>query len=125
MSLAVVLLMGKRIAGKVSLAAAFVTLWLGACGSGTLAPGNQPNGSVLTPAVVSAVFQSQGGGFAPLPPADAACDPGKWTYVITLATQDVNWSGCTVSGAQSDPASYMPASVDHPLDAAHWSAVHA
>jgi len=117
--------MGKGIAGKVSLAVASMTLWLGACGSGTLGTGSNPHDSVLTPAVVSAVFQSQGGGFGSLPPADAACDPGKWSYVITLETQDVTWNGCTVNGALSDPASYVPASVDHPVDAAHWSAVHA
>jgi hypothetical protein len=97
---------------------------LAGCGSGTLGPDNGPSGSVLTPAVVSASYQSAGGGYGPVPPSGAACDPGKWTYLITTATHDVSWKGCSVNGPESDPTSYVAATVDHPLDASTWAAVH-
>ncbi len=96
---------------------------LGACSSGSLAPANGPGGSVLTPAVVTASYQSAGGGYGPLPPSGAACDPGKWTYVITMATHDVSWTGCSVNGPATDPSSYVAGTVDHPLDSTNWAAV--
>ena len=108
---------------KATALAACVIACLGACSSGSLAPANGPGASVLTPAVVTASYQSAGGGYGPLPPSGAACDPGKWAYVITMASHDVSWTGCSVNGPESDPSSYVASTVDHPLDSSTWTAV--
>ena len=94
-------------------------LGLGACGSGTEGTGS----AVITPDTQNVMFQSTGGGFHGGPPSGAACDPAVWQYFITMATHDVNWTGCAVSGSATDPASYELAVVDHPLDAVTWSRV--
>ncbi|MES1165619.1 MAG: hypothetical protein ABUR63_07680, partial [Verrucomicrobiota bacterium] len=67
---------------------------------------------------------SSGGGFHGLPPAGAACDPAQWTYLITLATQHVAWTGCTVSGYESDPGSYAVTTKDR-MVVSEWPAVRA
>ena len=113
----------RRLELKIAGAGLFLMGCLGACSSGSLGPANGPGASVLTPAVVTATYQSEGGGYGPLPPSGAACDPGKWSYVITMATHDVSWSGCSVNGPENDPSSYAAATVDHPLDSMTWAAV--
>jgi hypothetical protein len=95
------------------------SLCFGACSSSRLAPGD----ALITPDVQNVLFQSTGGGLHGAPPSGAACDPAVWQYFITMSTHEVNWSGCDVIGASTDPASYTPAGVVNPLDASAWSAV--
>lgn len=97
----------------------FAMIGLPACGSGSLG-GTSP---VITSDVLNVMFQSTGGGLRQPPPSGAGCDPAVWQYFITIATRDVSWTGCIVSGPATDPASYAPQVVDHPLDAATWSGV--
>ena len=113
----------RPIDAKVLVVAVFLTACLVACGTAT---DGTPNGSVLRPAVVSATFQSTAPGWGPpAPPPGAACNPGVWTYVITLAAHHVTWTGCTVNGSQTDPSSYTPSTVDHFPDSTHWDSVQA
>jgi len=114
----------RRLDTKIAVAALSLLL-LGACSSGTPGTTTTPGDSVLTSAVVAATFQSTAPGFSAPLPSGAACDPGVWTYAITLATHDVSWSGCAVNGPQTDPGSYAPATIDHPLDSTQWATVHA
>jgi hypothetical protein len=98
-------------------------LGLVACGSGNPPATQETGDAILAQPAVKVTFQSSGGGFHGVPPQGAACDPARWTYVIAMATHDVRWTGCTMNGPYDDPASFVPSTVDHPLDAAAWPAV--
>jgi hypothetical protein len=100
---------------------------LAGCGSEGLVHGNtDPGGSVLTANVTQVTYSSLGGGFGPGPsPAGAACDPGKWSYVISFGVETRASTSCTVVGPYDDPASFVPNAEQITLDESQWQAVKA
>jgi hypothetical protein len=112
-----------RVDTKVLVAALFVVPCFAGCGGKTLGTNPAATDSVITPDVVSASFQSLSAGYSQPIPSGTACDPGQWTYAITLATHDVTWTGCDVNGGWGDPNSYTPATVDHAVDPIDWATV--
>ena len=97
---------------------------LGGCGSEGLVHGNtDPGGSVLTANVTQVIYSSLGGGFGPPPTSGAACDPGKWSYVISFGAQTLVSTTCSVTGPYDDPASFVPNAEQITLDDTQWQAV--
>jgi hypothetical protein len=100
----------------------FFLLFLVACSSGEGLP--QPTtGAVVSATTAHVTLASKGGGFGPSLPQGAACDPGVWSYAITLASHDVAWNGCAMNGSWDDPAAFVPASSDEQVDAATWAPI--
>jgi hypothetical protein len=99
---------------------------LAGCGSEGLGNGKtNPGGSVLTAAVTQVTFSSLGGGFGPAAPTGAACDPGKWSYMIAFSAQTRASTTCTVNGSYDDPASFVPNAEQITFDDTQWQAVKA
>jgi hypothetical protein len=83
----------------------------------------ETDASVITPAVDAVVVQSDGGGYGRLPPTGAACDPGRWTYTLSLReTQVLIWSRCQVSGDGINVTDYAPETGSRTLTTSEWTA---
>ncbi len=112
------------------LAIAFV---LAGCSSGSIGGGTGPDGfnttpgrSVLVEGLTQVSFESTGGGFGPSIPAGAPCDPGKFTYTIDFESQTLSSVTCNVTGGDwSDPANFVPSSLQITLSGAQWDTAQA
>ncbi len=81
-----------------------------ACGSGGREPfATEAGTSVLVGSATEVAVESLGGGFAPPPPAGAACDPQKWRDDVVFTTGLLSWTKCHVTNTGADPSEYVPA----------------
>lgn len=81
-----------------------------------------PGESIFTSDVRKLVVENRGGGFAPSPPAGAACNPQLASYTVTIAGHQLDWQFCEVTGSGST-ATYTPRAGARTLDSAEWSAL--
>lgn len=81
-----------------------------------------PGESVFTTDVRKLTLENRGGGFSPLPPPGAACDPRPATYTLTVAGHQLAWEYCQVTGSGST-AIYTPRSGVRALGDDEWSAL--
>jgi hypothetical protein len=78
--------------------------------------------SVFTADVRKLTLENRGGGFGPLPPPGAACDPRPATYTLTIAGHQLASKYCQVTGSGST-ATYTPRSGVRALGDDEWSAL--
>jgi hypothetical protein len=116
-----------RVASRLLLARAMrssvllcVALSLAACTGG--GPVTAAGESVFTADVRKLTLENRGGGFSPLPPPGAACDPRIATFTLTVAGHQLAWEYCQVTGSGST-ATYTPRSGVRALGAEEWSAL--
>lgn len=97
------------------------SLPLAACTSG---PGHvtDPGDSIYTSDVRKLVVENRGGGLLPPPPSSAACDPQLARYTLTVASHQLEWQYCEMTGSGST-ATYTPHTGSRALQAAEWSAL--
>jgi hypothetical protein len=81
-----------------------------------------PGDSIYNSDVRKLVVENRGGGFAPPPPAGAACDPQPASYTLTVAGHRLDWQYCEMTGGGST-ATYTPRTGSRTLQDAEWSAL--
>ncbi|HEX7841400.1 MAG TPA: hypothetical protein VF469_28170 [Kofleriaceae bacterium] len=96
-----------------------VALPLVACTGGHVAA---PGDSVFTADVRKLTLENRGGGFGPLLPPGAACDPQPATYTLTIVGHQLASEYCQVTGSGST-ATYTPRSGVRALGDDEWSAL--
>lgn len=82
----------------------------------------EPGESIYTSDVRKLVLENRGGGFVPPPPPGGACDPQQASYTLTVATHQLDWQYCEVTGSGST-ATYTPRTGSRKLADAEWSAL--
>jgi hypothetical protein len=75
------------------------------CGGSVSSPPG-PGDTVLVDSATAFSVISSSGGFGPLPPQGAACDPGIWTYGIDIGSSTLAWDRCNVAGTGSQATDY-------------------
>jgi hypothetical protein len=97
-----------------------VALPLAACTSNS-GHVTDPGESIYTSDVHRLVVENRGGGFGPPPPPPgAACDPQRATYTLTVASHQLDWQYCEMTGSGST-ATYTPHTGSRALQEPEWS----